>query len=166
MLAAPVVVGWLVASFVALTMHGYWWPGRQLVVVLPLAVLAVAVWLTGLDAALRQPIRRWVFGTCAVLAGAGVAAYGSLLATGWTGGLTWVGAPDDAAPGVLAALRAALPDYRNLGAADWLLHVAWAALLTALAVGAALHARRHVVSPPSTVPLDDHHLVPTTQGAR
>jgi hypothetical protein len=41
-LLAPLVVGWLVATFVALTMHGWWWPGRQLVVVLPLAVVAVA----------------------------------------------------------------------------------------------------------------------------
>lgn len=38
----PLVVGWWVATFVALTMHGWWWPGRQVVVVLPLAVVAIA----------------------------------------------------------------------------------------------------------------------------
>ena len=27
-------------------MHGWWWPGRQVVVVAPLAVLAVAWWVT------------------------------------------------------------------------------------------------------------------------
>ena len=32
-------VGWLNATFVALTMHGWWWPGRQVVVVLPCVVL-------------------------------------------------------------------------------------------------------------------------------
>ena len=32
-LVIPLVTGWLVATFVALTMHGWWWPGRQLVVV-------------------------------------------------------------------------------------------------------------------------------------
>ena len=40
-LLAPLATGWLVATFVALTMHG-WWPGRQLVIVLPLAVVAIA----------------------------------------------------------------------------------------------------------------------------
>jgi len=165
-LMAPLAVGWLVASFVALTMHGFWWPGRQVVLVLPLAVLAVAVWLTHLSAVLRAPIRGWVFGAFAGLAGAGVAAYGWVLASGWTGALTWVGAPEEAAPGVIAALRSVLPDYRNLGAADWSLHAAWVLVLIGLAAGAALLARRHVVVAPSTASLDDHHLLTTTQGAR
>jgi hypothetical protein len=43
-LAVPLAVGWLNATFVALTMHGWWWPGRQLVVVLPCAVLGIAWW--------------------------------------------------------------------------------------------------------------------------
>ena len=43
-LAAPLAAGWLVATFVALTMHGWWFAGRQVVVVLPLAALAVAWW--------------------------------------------------------------------------------------------------------------------------
>ena len=34
--------GWATATWLALTMQGYWWSGRQTVVVLPLAVLAVA----------------------------------------------------------------------------------------------------------------------------
>jgi len=164
-LMAPLVTGWLVASFVALTMHGFWWPGRQVVLVLPLAVLAVAVWLTHLSAVLRPPIRGRVFGVLAVLAGAGVAAYGWVLASGWIGALTWVGAPDEAGPGVVAALRSVLPDYRELGAAGWSLHAAWVLVLAGLAVGAALSARRHVVLQPSTASLDDHYPV-TTQGAR
>jgi hypothetical protein len=36
--------GWLTATFVALTMHGFWWPGRQVVVVLPVLVLLIARW--------------------------------------------------------------------------------------------------------------------------
>jgi hypothetical protein len=43
-LAVPFAVGWLNATFVALTMQGWWWPGRQTVVVLPCAVIAVAWW--------------------------------------------------------------------------------------------------------------------------
>jgi NADPH-dependent 2,4-dienoyl-CoA reductase/sulfur reductase-like enzyme len=35
---------WATATWVALTMHGWWWPGRQVVVVVPCVVLAVAWW--------------------------------------------------------------------------------------------------------------------------
>jgi hypothetical protein len=43
-LAAPVAAGWLNATFAARAMHGWDVPGRQVVVVLPCAVLAVAWW--------------------------------------------------------------------------------------------------------------------------
>ena len=46
-LALPLGAGWLVATFVALTMQGWWFPGRQVVVVLPAAVLAIAWWARG-----------------------------------------------------------------------------------------------------------------------
>lgn len=39
---APLLAGWLMATFVALTMHGWWSPGRQVVVIVPLAAIAVA----------------------------------------------------------------------------------------------------------------------------
>ena len=37
-----VAAGWLNATFVALTMHGWWVPGRQLVVILPVATIGIA----------------------------------------------------------------------------------------------------------------------------
>ncbi len=37
-----VAMGFAVATWVAFTMHGWWWPGRQLVVVLPAAVAVIA----------------------------------------------------------------------------------------------------------------------------
>ena len=43
LLMLPLATGWLTATFVAATMHGWWWPGRQLVVVLPLGVIAIAI---------------------------------------------------------------------------------------------------------------------------
>ena len=43
-LVLVLLAGWLTATFVALTMHGFWWPGRQVVVVLPIAVLLIAQW--------------------------------------------------------------------------------------------------------------------------
>ena len=42
-LVALLATGWAMATWVALTMHGWWWPGRQLVVILPVGVIAVAV---------------------------------------------------------------------------------------------------------------------------
>lgn len=36
------LAGYLTATFVALTMHGWWSPGRQIVVVAPIAIIAVA----------------------------------------------------------------------------------------------------------------------------
>ncbi len=39
---AAVAAGYLTATFVALTMHGWWSPGRQLVVIVPLLVIAVS----------------------------------------------------------------------------------------------------------------------------
>ena len=42
-LLSAVAVGWAVATWVALTMHGWWWPGRRIVPVLPLIVIGTAV---------------------------------------------------------------------------------------------------------------------------
>jgi hypothetical protein len=44
-LVLPAAAGWAVATWVALTMHGWWWPGRQLVVIAPLLVVVLAWWL-------------------------------------------------------------------------------------------------------------------------
>ncbi|MEJ7719458.1 MAG: hypothetical protein WKF58_03010 [Ilumatobacteraceae bacterium] len=45
LLAGMVAAAWLNATFVALTMHGWWWPGRQIVVIVPLLAVAVAWWV-------------------------------------------------------------------------------------------------------------------------
>ncbi|MEX2100429.1 MAG: hypothetical protein WEB19_03350 [Acidimicrobiia bacterium] len=85
-LALPFSVGYLNATFVALTMHGWWFPGRQLVLVLPLAVLAIAWWL----GRLRGRARRWALGATALLGALGVWSYAWLAAQAWTGRLTWI----------------------------------------------------------------------------
>lgn len=121
-LAAPLGAGWLVATFVAATMHGWWFPGRQTVVVLPLAALAIAWWA---DASRRR---------LAVLAAAGITGvltYGWLVAAGWQHRLTWV--VDFAASGPHQLWRWALPAYQEPSTATWVAHGAWllAALLLA-----------------------------------
>ncbi|HLZ36612.1 MAG TPA: hypothetical protein VKP64_02390 [Mycobacteriales bacterium] len=121
-LALPLLAGWLVATFLALTMQGYWWPGRQVVVVLPLAVLAVLVWLA------RVP--RPLLAGAAVLAGAGVASYAALVADGSAGLLTWVSGFERVHAPAYAALRPLLPDYTGgWSPALWVRHGAWLAAL-------------------------------------
>lgn len=78
----PLAAGWFVATFVALTMHGYWFPGRQIAVVLPLGVLAVLAWL---DRVGPRP-RRVALG----LGLAGVAGYAVFLVEGYLVRTTWV----------------------------------------------------------------------------
>jgi hypothetical protein len=80
-IAVPVAVAWLGATFGALTMHGWWFPGRQVVVVLPLIVLAIAWWVA-------RGGRR--LAVTALLGLAGVATYGRLVADGLGGATTWV----------------------------------------------------------------------------
>jgi hypothetical protein len=113
-------------------MHGFWWPGRQVVVVLPLGVLAVSWWL----GTLAGRARRVVPTGAAVLGAASVAMYVRLVVAGRAGELQWVNAPDWTGGPVLTALRAVLPDYREDGATTWILHAVWAAALVALAVAA------------------------------
>ena len=124
-LALPLAAGWLVATFVALTMHGWWFAGRQVVVVLPLAALAVA-WWTGRDRRRRLLL--------AVAGGFGVVAFGWLVAEGAAGRVTW--AVDFAATAnpLYRAWRLALPDYLAMSWWTWVLHGAWLVALTAWAV--------------------------------
>lgn len=140
-LLAPLLTGWLVATFVALTMHGFWWPGRQVVVVLPLAVLTMTVWLGHLYERATPALRRAVLGAAGMLAIAGTTVYAWVLVAGYSGRLTWVGAPDEPLPAVVAGVRAVLPDYRVLDTTSWVLHAAWVLVLVAAAAfGAATAA--------------------------
>jgi hypothetical protein len=126
LLAVPLAVGWLNATYVALTMQGFWWPGRQVVVVLPLAVVATLWWVDRL-----RP--RWQ-AACAGVGVLGVAVYARVLAAGWSRATTWVRAPDDTRLHPL--LWWLLPDDRVLAPTDYLRLTLWtlAALLVAAAV--------------------------------
>jgi hypothetical protein len=127
-LALPLATGWLVATFVALTMQGWWFPGRQVVVVLPAAVLAIAWWARGGGRRLGITL---ALGTLGVLAYAWVAVEGAL------GRIAWVVDLQDTANPLYRAWSATLPDYLDVTAATWVLHWTWAAALVALAVLAA-----------------------------
>jgi len=127
-LAAPLAVGWLVATFVALTMHGWWFGGRQVVVVLPLAGLAVA-WWAGPDA------RR---GRLLAVAGVvGVLAHLWLIVEGAAGRVTWAVDPTATANPLYRAWRLVLPDYLAMSWWAWALHGAWLVVLAIWAAAAA-----------------------------
>lgn len=116
--------GWLGATFVALTMHGWWFPGRQLVVVLPIAILMVAAWV-GEKEATRT---RWL----AALGVLGVIAYGFLVAEGLGEHLTWVVDFGATANPAYRLLTLALPDYMTPTVATWVLHGVWVAVIVVL----------------------------------
>jgi len=148
-LAGPLLAGWLVATFVALTMHGWWFPGRQVVVVLPLAAVAVAWWAgpegSGPEGGPVGPggRRRLALAATGVL---GAGAFLWLVADGLGGRIAW--AVDVFATGYppYRAWRPLLPDYLQMRWWTWALHVAW---LLALGGWAALAWRRAGQAPPS-----------------
>jgi hypothetical protein len=139
-LAAPLAAGWLNATFVALTMQGWWFPGRQVVVVLPAAVLAVA-WLAD-----RSPVARRAL---AALGTAGVLAYAWLLAEALSGRRTLVVDFAATANPLYRAWSLLLPDYLHVTARTWLLHAAWVAAAAGLAW---LGWRQAVPPPPEPMP--------------
>ena len=123
-LVLPALAGWFVATFVALTMHGWWWPGRQVVVIAPLLVLVVAWWLPQVRAGV------WL------LAAGGALGIGSWL---WT----TIEAIDrrrvlvvdfgDTGNPWYRLWRNALPDGADAVARDDLLTVGWVVVLAAMA---------------------------------
>lgn len=118
--------GWLVATFVALTMHGWWFPGRQLVVVLPVAVVLIGTWID-------RETRRWPSFVVWGLGALGAAAFGFLVVEGLGQQLTWVVDFGATANPAYQALATVMPDYMTPTTATWVLHGFWASIATALA---------------------------------
>jgi hypothetical protein len=116
--------GWLNATFVALTMAGWWFPGRQIVVVLPAAVLAIAWWLDR---------HRWARRLFAVAGGVGIISWVVLTVEAATGRLTLIFDFFATANPLYGAWRLVLPDFLEVTRTTWWWHAVWLVLLTALA---------------------------------
>jgi len=124
-LVAPLAAGWATATWVALTMHGWWWPGRQVVVVAPCLVLAVA-WWAGQARATR--------GFIAVAGAFGALAWVWLVAEVLDRRRTLIFDFEFTAYPLYRAWRLLLPDHRHPDAGDWVLQAAWFAALAAAAL--------------------------------
>jgi hypothetical protein len=150
LLLAPLAAGWATATWIALTMHGWWWPGRQVVVVVPCLVLAVACW------AARSRLARTLVAATAAF---GVLAWTWLVAEVLTHRRTLIVDFEQTANPWYRAWRAVLPDYRHPSVDDWLLQAVWLTVL-AVAVVAALRSTRSP-SPPQPVPPRPREAVPS-----
>jgi hypothetical protein len=126
-LAAPLAAGWLNATFLALTMQGWWFPGRQVVVVLPLIVVAIAF---GVDR------HRGLLPALAVTGLGGVWTYAWLVVDGLTGRITWVVDFFGVRDPWYGAWSALLPAYLRPQPGTWAVHAAWIVALAAVAVAA------------------------------
>ncbi len=115
-LLAAVGAGWATATWAALTMHGWWWPGRQVVPVLPLAVAAIAV---GADRGGRR------LATIVTGAGLGLATWLWLVFEASTGRRTLVVDFEETANPWYGLWRRALPDHRVYSTGDMVLTALW-----------------------------------------
>ncbi|HYO61602.1 MAG TPA: hypothetical protein VEU29_06860, partial [Actinomycetota bacterium] len=121
-LLVPAAAGWLNATFVALTMHGWWWPGRQVVVVLPLIVVAVAGW-----AGAARGHLRWATG----LGVAGIFSWAWLTYEVLARRLTLIVDFYETSNPLYRAWSSILPGYRTPTMETWILHTLWIALVAA-----------------------------------
>lgn len=129
-LLLPLAAGWATATWIALTMHGWWWPGRQVVVVLPLVVLAVARFVDRRrDAGDRVP---W---QVLLVAGAvGIATWAWLTLEATIGRLRLIVDFDRTSNPWVRAVRHVLPDLRRDGSTTDLVLAAWVVALLGLGV--------------------------------
>ncbi|MEE8602999.1 hypothetical protein [Euzebya tangerina] len=142
-LLVPIAVGWSVATWVALTMHGWWSPGRQVVVVAPLIVVALAV---AVDAVRSRRTAHAVV----LLAGlAGAVNWATSAVEAATGGPVLIVDFEESAAPVRRLLAPLLPDGVVGGLSADALLLAWfvGLVLTAVVAGRVLGHRRSSVAP-------------------
>lgn len=123
-LLLPLTAGWLTATFVALTMHGWWWPGRQVVVVLPAAVLALAWWAANVPSVRLAVIVAGVVGALT---------FAWVVAEALAGRITLVVDFESTTAIWHRAIRPVLPDGRATPAGTTVLQILWLAVLAAAA---------------------------------
>ena len=141
-LALPAfLAGFATAAIVALTMHGWWWPGRQTVVVLPVLVVAAAV------AASRS---RAILGLAVVGCLAGIANWQVVTAEARRGERALVVDFWETRAWPYRALEWMFPDF-VFDARPWPLQVGWGVVLGVIVVTGGWVARRSAQTRPAAV---------------
>ena len=107
-------------------MHGWWWPGRQVVVVLPCVVLAVAWWVDAVPS-------HWPRVALAAATVVGAVNWLWLVTEVRVGQLRLIVDFMDTTNPLVRLSRTILPDYRTATPTTWLLQTAWLAALGTLA---------------------------------
>lgn len=121
-LVGIVAASWFTATWIALTMHGWWWPGRQLVAGLPAAVVAMAV--------LAHRVRAWL--VVVVVGGAlGAISWIWLAYEASTHRRTLIVDFAETANPWYRTWSAAFPDHRSWSAGTAMWSLMWAAALIA-----------------------------------
>lgn len=145
LLIGLVAVGWAVATWVALTMHGWWWPGRQVVPVVPLIVIAIAA-----SVADSRLLRAAVVGASALA----FAGWIWLAVEASTGRRTLIVDFRDTGWPWYRLWRTLLPDHQSYRLDSVWLTVAWTVLLVGGSIGVWWTARRtgtvHTAPEPSS----------------
>jgi hypothetical protein len=118
----------LVAVFMSITMRGWWFPGRMLVVVLPLLSVLLA------EAVAWASLRPYRLALLAALAGYSAALTLALVLAARSGQLTLAVDPFTLAWPPFAAVRDLFPVYTTYTATTWLRTLAWCLGLAAIGV--------------------------------
>ena len=129
----PLAAGWLTATFAAITMQGWWWPGRQVVVVLPCVVLLTLWWAAP---------RPWARTALLVAGAAGVVAYAWVAIQGAHHSLTWVVDFMHTSDPLYRVWRPFLPDGRSTGAGALVRQAVWTVAAGAVIVAVVRSERR------------------------
>lgn len=132
----------LVATFVAITMMGWWFPGRTLLTVLPLFVVPLTL--------LIARTNRYVGWGMAVLALYSIAVTAGLAYAGHTREITIAVDPFDMGFALFRGISWAFPQYTSWNWETWLLTIAW----LGIAGAAILFVFRQVRHSPRPIPPD------------
>ncbi len=132
-LLSIVAVGWSVATWVALTMHGWWWPGRQTVVILPAVILVMCLF--------AEKSKNWF--RFIVLGGiAGMVGWIWLAIESSTNNRTLVVDFYETTYPIYRVFSFVMPDFTNFNNFAIFLHLAWLILLTAFSFPEALRKQK------------------------
>jgi hypothetical protein len=158
-LVLPLLAGWLNATFIAQTMHGWWSPGRQVVVVLPAVVVAVA-WFAS---RVRNVV--WVI---AVLGVVGIVNWVWLVVEASTDRGTLIVDFFETANPLYQGWSTVLPNGATESASDIVGFVVWGLTLVGLAFAGWRSVREHHRPPTSTVngPIVDAEFARRSSDAR